>query len=165
MTLTVTDEPPDRPEWVAETIRLVTEWTRRRREELLARIAAAPDAELAAGTDEDWGLGQVATHVLLVERGVTGIALRLARGEQAGATGQPRIVAGGAARARIVELAAKAEQASGTLRAQFPTTPNVEATARHPYYGPLNTFGWLLTIPSHYAAHLEALERGTKSAL
>lgn len=165
MTLTVTDEPPDRPEWVAETIRLVTEWTGRRREELLARVAAASDADLSAGSDEDWGLGQVATHLLLVDRGVVQIALRLARGEQPGGTGQPRVAAAGVARARILELAAKAGQASRTLRETFPAAPNVEATARHPYYGQLNAFAWLLTIPSHYRAHLEALDRGTKSSL
>ena len=165
MTLTVTDEPPDRPEWVVETLRLVTEWAARRRAELLARVAAATDADLAAGTELDWGVGQVATHVLLVDRGVCQIALRLARGEAAGNSGQPRVAPAGVARARIVELAVKAEQAGRALRESFPAEPDMRATARHPYYGDLNTFGWLLTIPNHYAAHLEALERGTKSAL
>ena len=165
MTLTVTDEPPDRPEWVVETLRLVTEWVARRRAELVARVAAASDAELVTGTDLDWGVGQVATHVLLVDRGVCQIALRLAQGQRPGNTGQPRVAAAGVARARIVELAAKAEEAARTLRESFPAEPDVQATARHPYYGDLNTFGWLLTIPNHYAAHLDALERGTKSAL
>jgi len=165
MTLTVTDEPPDRPEWVVETLRLVTDWAARRRADLLARVAAATDAELAEGSDDDWGVGQVATHVLLVDRGVCQIALRLAQGQPSGSTGQPRVAPGGVARARIVELAAKAEQAGRLLRESFPAEPDMRATARHPYYGELNAFGWLLTIPNHYAAHLEALERGTKSAL
>lgn len=165
MTLTVTDEPPDRPEWVAETIRLVTEGADRWRERLLARVAAASDAELGSGTDAEWGLGQVAAHLLLVDRGVCQIALRLARGEPAGATGQPRIAAAGVARARIVELAAKAGQAAGMLRAGFPAAPNTVAAARHPYYGELNAFGWLLTIHNHYLAHLDALDRGARSPL
>ena len=38
--------------------------------------------------------------------------------------------------------------------------------AQHPSRsGDLNAFGWLLTLPNHYRAHLDALERGTRSAL
>ncbi len=165
MTLTVADEPPDRPEWVAETIRLVTEGAARWRERLLARVAAASDAELGSGTDAEWGLGQVAAHLLLVDRGVCQIALRLARGEPAGGTGQPRLAAAGVARAGLVELAAKAGRAAETLRAELPAAPNAGAVARHPYYGDLNAFGWLLTIHNHYLAHFDALDRGTTSAL
>ncbi len=165
MTLTVTDEPPDRPEWVAETIRLVTDGTEGWRERLLARVAAASDDELGLGSDDAWGLGQVATHLLVVDRGVCQIALRLARGEPAGKTGQPRPGPGAVSRARIAELAARTRLAAASLRAEFPAAPNEAATARHPYYGDLNAFGWLLTLGNHYMAHLEALDRGTKTAL
>jgi hypothetical protein len=37
--------------------------------------------------------------------------------------------------------------------------------ARHPYYGELNCFGWLLMLPNHYKAHLAALGAGRPSAL
>lgn len=165
MTLVVTDEPPDRPEWVSETIRLVTETTAEARERLLARVAAMTDAELVTGTDMDWGPGQVAVHLLLVDRGVSGIALLLARGEAPGNTGQPRPAASAVTRAGIASLAEKAAVAAQRLRAEFPSAPNMGAAARHPFYGELNTFGWLLTLPNHYRAHLEALDRGTRSAL
>lgn len=165
MTLTVTDEPPDRPEWVSETIRLVAEATGEWRDRLLALVDRASDADLASGTDEAWGVGQVAVHVLLIERGVAGIALRLARGEAPGRTGQPRPAAAAVSRAGIASLAAKTADAMAALRAEFPPAPDMSAAARHPYYGELNAFGWLLTLPNHYRAHLEALERGTKSAL
>ena len=49
MTLIVTDEPPDRPAWVAETLRLVAESTSRGRDRLMIRVAAASDTELRAG--------------------------------------------------------------------------------------------------------------------
>ena len=65
----------------------------------------------------------------------------------------------------IATLAQKTADAVRQMRAEFPAEPNAGSTARHPYYGELNAFGWLLTLPNHYAAHLEALERGTKSAL
>ncbi|HEU5288464.1 MAG TPA: hypothetical protein VFV20_08685 [Candidatus Limnocylindria bacterium] len=165
MTLTVTDEPPDRPEWVSETIRLVAEATAEWRDRLLALVDRASDADLSAGTDEAWGVGQVAVHVLLIERGVAGIALRLARGEPPGRTGQPRPAAAAVSRAGIASLAAKSADAMAGLGAEFPPAPDIRAVARHPYYGELNTFGWLLTLPNHYRAHLDALERGTKSAL
>lgn len=165
MTLTVTDEPPDRPEWVSETIRLVAEATGEWRDRLLALVDQASDADLVAGTDEAWGIGQVAVHVLLIERGVAGIALRLARGEPPGRTGQPRPAATAVSRAGIASLAAKTADAMAVLSAEFPPAPDMSAAARHPYYGELNAFGWLLTLPNHYRAHLEALERGTKSAL
>jgi hypothetical protein len=29
----------------------------------------------------------------------------------------------------------------------------------------MNCFGWLLAIPIHYTAHLDAMERGVKSAM
>ena len=78
MTLRVVDDPPDRPDWLRETIRLLTSGTSVERDRLLARVAQASDADLAKGSDDDWGLGQVATHLLIVERGVALIGLRLA---------------------------------------------------------------------------------------
>ncbi|HUQ41781.1 MAG TPA: DinB family protein [Candidatus Limnocylindrales bacterium] len=165
MTLVVTDDPPDRPAWVAETLRLVTEATAGGRDRILARVAAASDPDLVAGTDEDWGLGQIAVHLLLIERGVALIALRLAKGEAAGRTGQPRPAPSSVTREGIATLAAKTTAALAQLRAEFPAEPNMTATARHPYYGELNAFGWLLTLGNHYSAHLGALERGMSSAL
>jgi hypothetical protein len=165
MTLTVTDEPPDRPGWVSETIRLVAEGTARWRERLLERVAGATDADLVAGSDEDWGLGQIAVHLLLIERGVTLIALRLAKGESAGRTGQPRPAASAVSRSGIASLALKAAATMSQLVADFPAEPDTAAVGRHPYYGDLNAFGWLLTLPNHYLAHLEALDRGTTSSL
>jgi len=165
MTLVVSDEPPDRPEWVSETLRLVAESTALDRERLLARVARANDAELLTGTHDDWGLGQIAVHLLLIERGVAGIVLRLAKGEPPGATGQPRPAASAVTRDGIGRLAQKAADAMIQLRSDFPAQPDLARAARHPYYGELNAFGWLLTLPNHYTAHLAALERGTKSAL
>ena len=165
VTLVVTDEPPDRPAWVAETLRLVADGTARGRDRLLVRVAQASDAQLGAGTDADWGLGQIAVHLLLIERGVALISLRLAKGEPAGRTGQPRPAAASVTREGIATLAQKTAGSMSQLRAEFPSEPDMSTTARHPYYGDLNAFGWLLTLGNHYAAHLEALERGTKSAL
>ena len=165
MTLVVTDEPPDRPAWVSETIRLVTESTTAWRERLLERVARASDAELVAGTADDWGLGQIAVHLLLIERGVAFIALRLAKGEAPGRAGQPRPAAESVTREGIASLARKAADAAAQLRAEFPSDPNVAATARHPFYGDLNAIGWLLTLPNHYSGHVGALESRTRSAL
>lgn len=165
MSFRIVDEPPDRAEFVKEAIQVISGTIRRERERLLARVAAADDATLAAGTEDDWGLGQVALHLLTVERGISGIALRLARGEPAGPTGQPRPAAGSATRDGLASLAAKAEERLAKLVAEFPSEPNMIATARQPYYGELNCVSWLLAVPVHYTAHLEALERGRKSAL
>ena len=151
MTLIVTDEPPDRPAWVAETLRLVDDPKCRARD--------------LVGGPQDWGLGQMAVHLLLIERGVALIALRLAKGEAPGRTGQPRPAASAVTRAGIGTLAQKAVDTMRQVRAEFPAEPDAQAVARHPYYGELNAFGWLLTLGNHYAAHLEALERGTRSAL
>ena len=60
------------------------------------------------------------------------------------------------ARARIVELAAKAEQAADGLRSGFPSEPDTARTARHPYYGELNAFGWLLTVPNQLGVEYNA---------
>lgn len=165
MSLRVVDDPPDRPAWLRETLRLMSEWLGRDRAALLDRVAAASDADLAAGTEDDWGIGQIAVHLLVVERGVLGIGLRLARGEAPGPTGQPRPAVGSATRDGIAALARKAGDTLARAVADFPADPNTIATARHPYYGEMNCFGWLLTLPNHYAAHVGALERGTKSAL
>ena len=165
MSLVVTDEPPDRPAWIGETLRLVFEATGRARQRLLERVGRMSDAELGAGAADDWGGGQIAVHLLLIERGVALIALRLARGEPPGRTGQPRPVASAVTRDGIASLAEKTAETVRQVRAEFPVEPDAAATARHPYYGELNTFGWLLTLPNHYNAHLAALEAGTKSAL
>ena len=143
----------------------MTEVTGSWRERLLERVARATDAELAAGTDEAWGLGQIAVHLLLVERGVGVIALRLAQGQPPGPTGQPRPAASAVSRAGIAGLAHKAADALRQVRADFPAAPDLAAVGRHPYYGDLNTVGWLLTLPNHYLGHLDALDRGTASAL
>lgn len=107
----------------------------------------------------------MATHLLIIERGVLGIALRLAEGEAiTGRTGQPR-PAPSTTREAIATLAEKADAALRRFAAEFPSAPDLDARARHPYYGDLNCFGWLLTLPNHYLAHLDALDRSTKSAL
>jgi hypothetical protein len=165
MPLEIVDNPLDRPEWIRETVRLVTDSAALGRRSLLHLVDAATDAELLTGTPADWGLGQIAVHLLLVERGVSVIALRLARGEDAGATGQPRPEAGAVTRDGIRALAAKAAQAADRLRAEFPAQPDTARTAAHPFYGPQNCFGWLLTIGNHYAAHLEARREGRPSSL
>jgi hypothetical protein len=165
VTLKVTDDPPDRPAWVSETVRLLADGADDWRARLLSRVEQATDAELGAGLDEDWGVGQIAVHLLLVDRGVTLIALRLAQGQDAGPTGQPRPAASSVTRAGIVALADKAAGATRRLRAEFPAAPDVGAAARHPYYGELNCFGWLLTVGNHYNAHLRALAEGTGSAI
>ena len=165
MSLTVVDEPGDRPAFLSEALRTIAGEIERGRARLLARVAAASDAEIAGGTDDDWGVGQIATHLLLVDRGISGIALRLAKGEAPGATGQPRPAAGTATRERITDLAQKARERLDRLVAEFPSEPNTTATARQPYYGEMNCFAWLLAVPIHYAAHLSALERGEKSAM
>jgi hypothetical protein len=165
VTLRVVDDPPDRPEWLKETIRLLVDGTTAERDRLLARVARASDADLADGSDDAWGLGQVATHLLIVERGVALIGLRLATGMPPGPTGQPRPAASAVTRAGIESLAGKAGATAARLVAEFPAEPDAKATATHPYYGDLNCFGWLLMLPEHYRAHLEALDRGRPSAL
>ncbi len=165
MSLTVVDDPSDRPAWIQETVALLTARADQERAVLLQLVAAADDAALATGTDDRWGLGQIAVHLLLVERGVAGIALRLARAEPVGATGQPRPGAGEVTRAGFAALAAKAGAATDRLRSAFPAEPDTAATARHPFYGELNCFGWLLTLSNHYGAHLEAHRAGRTSAL
>src|SRR5256886_7853068 len=163
--LRVFDDRPDRPEWLRETIRLLTGGTAAERERLLARVAQASDADLAKGSDDDWGLGQVATHLLIVERGVALIGLRLATGSEPGPTGQPRPAASAVTRAGIESLAGKAVATAARLGTEVPAEPHARATARHPYYRDLNCFGWLLMLPEHYRAHLEALDRDRPSAL
>ena len=165
MTLRVVDDPPDRPEWLRETIRLLVHGTTAERERLLRRVARASDADLAKGSDDDWGLGQVAAHLLIVERGVALIGLRLAQGAPPGPTGQPRPAASGITRVGLETLAGKALATATRLLAEFPAEPDAKSTARHPYYGDLNCFGWLLMLPEHYRAHLEALDRGRPSVL
>jgi hypothetical protein len=107
----------------------------------------------------------VATHLLIVERGVALIGLRLAQGSPPGPTGQPRPAASAVSREGIASLAGKASATGARLVAEFPAEPDATKIARHPYYGDLNCFGWLLMLPNHYRAHLDALDRGRPSAL
>jgi hypothetical protein len=161
----VVDDPPDRPEWLRQTIRQLVDGTAIERDELLGRVQKASDAALLAGSDDDWGLGQVATHLLIVERGIALTGLRLAQGAPAGRTGQPRPAVADVSREGIQSLAEKAAATAERLVAEFPAEPDLKPTARHPYYGDLNCFGWLLMLPEHYRAHLSALDQGRPSAL
>jgi hypothetical protein len=165
MPLTVVDNPPDRPEWIKETIRLLTGVAADGRRSLLHLVEETTDADLLAGTPDDWGLGQIAVHLLIVDRGVSLVALRLAQGEDAGRTGQPRPSPEGVSREGIATLADKAAAVADRLRAEFPVAPDVARTAAHPFYGAMNCFGWLLTIPNHYNAHLSAYREGRRSSL
>ena len=165
MSLRVVDDPPDRASWVSEAIGLILDTTRRARQGLLERVARASDVDLANGTDERWGLGQVAVHLLIVDRGGMHIALRLAQAAEPGPTGQPRPAASAVTRPGVETLAEKVAAAAVRLAAEFPSNPDTSRTARHPYYGDLNCFGWLLMLPTHYQAHLEALDHGRPSAL
>jgi hypothetical protein len=161
----VVDDPPDRPEWLRQTIRLLVEGTAIERDKLLGRVERTPDGALLGGSDDDWGLGQVATHLLIVDRGVALTGLRLGQGAPPGRTGQPRPAASEVTRAGIQSLAEKALAAAEKLIVEFPAEPDLKATARHPYYGDLNCFGWLLMLPEHYRAHLSALDQDRPSAL
>ena len=163
--LTVVDNPADRPEWIKETIRLLTGVAADGRRSLLHLVGETTDADLLAGTADDWGLGQIAVHLLLVERGVSSIALRLARGEDAGSTGQPRPDPADITRDGIRALAEKTAAAADRLLRELPAEPDVARTAAHPFYGPMNCFGWMLTIPNHYNAHLSAYREGRPSPL
>jgi hypothetical protein len=165
MSLTVVDNPSDRPEWIRETIRLLVGVAGEGRRSLLHLVEETTDADLLAGTADDWGLGQIAVHLLIVERGVCLIALRLARGEEAGNTGQPRPAPSGVSRDGIRSLAEKSAAVAERLQAEFPAEPDVARTAAHPFYGAMNCFGWLLTLPNHYTAHLSAYREGRPSAL
>lgn len=165
MPLTVVNEPADRPAWIRETVRLLADRMESGRGRLLALVDAAGDDQLVSGTDEEWGLGQVAVHLLIVERGVLGIAERLARGERSLETGQPRPAAAEVTRGGIAALAERSRRAVEAFRAGFPADPDTAATARHPFYGEMNCFGWLLTLPNHYDAHLDAYLQGVPSAL
>ena len=165
MPLLVVEDPADGPEWLRETIRLLVDGTAIERDKLLGRVEKAPDGTLQSGSDDNWGLGQVATHLLIVERGVALTGLRLAQGGPPGKTGQPRPAAADVSRAGIQSLAEKAAATAERLLAEFPAEPDLKATAKHPYYGDLNCFGWLLMLPEHYRAHLLALDRGRPSAL
>ena len=165
MPLLVVEDPADRPEWLRQTIRLLVDGTKIERDKLIDRVQKAPDGTLLKGSDDDWGLGQVATHLLIVERGVALTGLRLAQGGPPGRTGQPRPAASDVSREGIRSLVEKAVATAERLVTEFPAEPDLKATARHPYYGDLNCFGWLLMLPEHYRAHLEALDRGRPSAL
>lgn len=165
MPLIVVNEPPDRPAWIQETVRLLADRMESGRGRLLALVEKADDDQLVSGTDEEWGIGQVAVHLLLVERGVIGIAQRLAQGEASPETGQPRPAAVEVTRGGIVALAERSRRAVEAFRTGFPAAPDTVATARHPFYGEMNCFGWLLTLPNHYDAHLDALATGQPTAL
>lgn len=165
VSLTVVDNPADRPEWIKETIQLLTDAAADERRSLLHWVEETTDADLLAGAPDDWGIGQIAVHLLLVDRGVSLIALRLARGEEAGATGQPRPAADRVTRDAVRSLADKAAAAAERVRSDFPAEPATGPTAAHPFYGPMNCFGWLLTVPNHYRAHLSAYREGRPSAL
>lgn len=165
MTFRLVDAPADRPEWLGELIRIVARDLDDGRARLLERVARATDEDLAAGTDDEWGVGMVALHLLVTERGMVGIAQRLARGELPRTTAQPRPDPGTTTRGVLHEAAAKAAQAVERLRTDFPSQPDFVTSAPGPYFGPFNCVSWLLVATVHYRAHLDALERGTRSAL
>ncbi|MDP9245298.1 MAG: hypothetical protein M3O64_01480 [Chloroflexota bacterium] len=141
MSLIIVDNPTDRPAWIQETIRLLTAGATEGRRALLHLVEDTTDADLVHGTPDDWGIGQIAVHLLIVERGVSLIALRLARGEQAGNTGQPRPAPGAVTRDGIRSLADKAATAAQRLGTEFPPEPDATKTADHPFLRPLRSEG------------------------
>src|SRR5512142_98981 len=90
MSFRLVDQPEDRPAFLRETIDILSRDLEEDRARLLERVARATDEELLAGSEDDWGIGMIAYHLLVSERGMVGIALRLARGEVPASTGQPR---------------------------------------------------------------------------
>lgn len=165
MSFRLVDQPADRPEFVAEAIEILARDIDTARARLLALVDRATDEELVAGSEEDWSIGMIAYHLLVSERGMVGIALRLARGEVPTSTGQPRPEPRKTTREVVAEASAKAGAAVERLRREFPSAPHFEVTAPSPYFGTFNCISWLLAAAFHYQAHLEAIERGTKSAL
>lgn len=165
MSFRLVDQPEDRPAFLRETIDILSRDLEDHRARLLERVARATDEELLAGSEDDWGIGMIAYHLLVSERGMVGIALRLARGEVPTSTGQPRPEPRTTTRQVLMETSAKVAAALERLRREFPSAPALDVMAPSPYFGPFNCFSWLLAARFHYQAHLEALERGTRSAL
>src|SRR5207247_9085087 len=88
--LLVVEDPADRPDALRETIRLLVDGTGIERDRVIDRVERAPDEALLKGSDDDWGLGQVETHLLSGDSGVVLAGLRLAHGGPPARTGQPR---------------------------------------------------------------------------
>ncbi len=165
MSFALVDAPRDRPDFLRETVDLLTGELDGHRARLLARVEATSDEALVEGSDDDWSVGMVAYHLLVSERGMMGIVMRLARGEVPTSTGQPRPVVGSATRQVIAEAAAKAASAVQRVRAEFPADAELGTTAPSPYFSQFNCISWLFASAFHYRAHLHALEQGVKSAL
>ena len=164
MSFQIVDRPDDRPEFIREAIGIFARNIETDRARLMARVASASDDDIAAGTERDWGVGMIAYHLLTSERGMIGIALRLASGQKPSSTGQPRPTPGAVTRTVLAEAAAKAASAVEKLRTTFPAQPDLTLTAPSPYFEEFNCISWLLAAAFHYQAHLEALERGGRSA-
>src|SRR5690242_6565201 len=101
MTFQLVDRPHDRPEFVREAIDIFARNLEAGRARIMEHVARASDAEIAAGTELDWGIGMIAYHVLVSERGMVGIALRLASGQRPSSSAQPRPQPGTVTRALL----------------------------------------------------------------
>lgn len=154
MTVDLVSDVPDSTAYVRDTVTSVLahlEHEARILDDLLAR----PKARVAAGAP-GWDVQQVALHLYVVERGVIRLTLQLARGEAPGETRQPRPREDVTPEA-LAAWSEKAAQARSRLRLEFPVRPNLDAVAAHPYFGDLNSIGWLLTLYNHGHTHLAAI--------
>lgn len=130
---------------------------------LLAAFAEFSETQAAfrpaSGEGEDaWGAADLARHLVASTRNVMGVVDALARG--AAATRDPLGTLGDSPNPSFTEARKALFDISldfAALTGRLPASPNLDATAEHAFFGPLNCRAWFLFQRVHDTDHINQL--------
>jgi hypothetical protein len=132
---------------------------------LLQAFRAVPAGRLAVrpGKGEGeaaWSAAEVALHIFAYTRNVTAIIEATTRGESL-AKDPPGTLARAEApdRDALYRLLVDESTRLATLHERLPGEPNLDATVRHAFFGPLNAREWYAFLRLHDSDHAAQLNR------
>lgn len=130
---------------------------------LLAAFAELTEEQAAfrpAGGEGEaaWGAADLARHLVASTRNVAGIVDALARGAAApedplGGLGNATYASFAEARRALFDVSLEFAALTGRL----PASPNLEVTAEHAFFGPLNCRAWFLFQRVHDTDHINQI--------
>ena len=156
------------------------------REQLKNTITDLDDEALNFMPDDGgWSVANTVEHIAIVERGVTGICVKLlskAEAESRGADGSAQLSANFTAKAmemkdekfnapdrvqptckqslsESIEVLDSTRKSLNELRKKFETVEGADFTFPHPAFGEMTAHDWLFLIGAHEVRHTKQIER------
>lgn len=121
----------------------------------------ADDVANRKPADNEWSVRELTRHVISAKEGVAMLVHNLSRGEPpaSGRTAGQLIEDDGSPFAQLVVKVGEVNAQLVEAVTNLPDTPNLEQTANHPFFGPLNCKEWAAFQRVHDEDHVQHAQK------